>query len=275
MATENLTIRVYDSSWGIDSSLSPIVDIFELPTNTQVVNDGAFSYSSVLMMYEYDFTTRDEAKEYICNVDFWIWATTRYASFKLEVVTWGGWGGGGWLTEAQANHLMKLRNGGWGGAIIDGKSIEDFLKKWNAPLIRSIEKLPEEIKTKLDEKISEENTLAEEKLSDIIESKDQEIEKALWVVDEITRKTEGTIEEMKTIAIQIKQNSEKFTHNLEVKELEKDIQEETKWLKEAHEKKVDDEVKALETEIQIQDEVQKLAKEAQIQEEIKTLESNF
>lgn len=199
-------------------------------------------------------------------------STTGYVMLPQHSISSGG---GWWLTEAQASHLMKLRNGGGWGAIIDGKSIEDFLKKWNAPLIRTIEKLPEEIKTKLDEKISEENTLAEEKISHIIESKDQEIEKALSAVDGITKKTEGTIEEMKTIAIQIKQNSERFTHSLEVKELEKDIQEETKWLKEAHEKKVDDEVKSLETEIQIEEELQKLAKEAQIQEEIKTLESNF
>lgn len=174
---------------------------------------------------------------------------------------------------------MKLRNGGWGGAIIDGKSIEDFLKKWNAPLIRTIEKLPEEIKEKLDEKISEENTLAEEKLSDIIESKDQEIEKALGLVNTLSEKTETALKWFSEIVKTGKENTEKLLHSIEVKELEKDIGKETAMLDEKVEKQVQEELSSLDTALKekIQRETKELDDklEKQIQDEIKILDSKL
>ena len=79
----------------------------------------------------------------------------------------------------------------------------------------------------------------------------------------------------KEVAVEGKQKTERLAHTIETYRLEDEIKEETKDLTEKHEKKIQDEVKTLETEIQIEDEVRKLALEAKIQEEIKTLESNL
>jgi hypothetical protein len=166
---------------------------------------------------------------------------------------------------------MKLRNG-WGGALINFESIEKWLAKDRAWLYEKIEAIPGII-WKSEENIVNAIWFVNTSVTTIIENKDIEnLSESVW---KLAESTEEATKLAKEVAVEGKKKTEKLSHTIETYRLEDEIKEETKDLTEKHEKKIQEEVKTLETEIQIQDEVRKLALEAQIQEEIKSLASNF
>lgn len=211
--------------------------------------------------------------------------TTKVATIETAMASWTWWiipdttsgyvmlpyhavaNGGGWLTEAQNKHLMKLRNWG-GGALINFESIEKWLSKDREWLYKKIEEIPWIVKES-EENVIESIWIVNNWISYIIES--NEIETLSDKIDKIDSKNDEIIKLSKEQAQEGKHKVEKLSHTIETYRLEDEIKEETKELEQLHEVKIETEVKELETEIQIQDEVQRLALEAQIQEEIKLL----
>ena len=190
-------------------------------------------------------------------------------NYHIEGTGW--WGGGGWLTTEEHTHLMKLRNGG-GGALINYESIEKWLAKDRKWLYEKIEAIPGLI-TDSEERITTAIWLVNTSVSTIIENNGMEI--LSESVEKLAESAWQATKLAKEVATEGKRKTEKLSHTIETYRLEDEIKEETKDLTEKHEKKIQDEVKALETEIQIQDEVKNLALEAQIQDEVKSLESNL
>lgn len=88
MATEIISVRVYDADGIIDSTLTPHLDIVELDTNSVVVNDAVMTWNSTTSHYQYSFTTFDPSLQYLWDIDFWAWAITRRTAFSIW---WWGW----------------------------------------------------------------------------------------------------------------------------------------------------------------------------------------
>lgn len=98
MVTEVINIRVYNATGGIESSLSPYIEIFDNSDNSLDFS-GTMTWNSTLKQYQFS-PSIDETKTYTANVDFGSWAITRYASFGVAY----SWASSG-LTTIQAQQL--------------------------------------------------------------------------------------------------------------------------------------------------------------------------
>lgn len=89
MAIELINIRVYDSSGAIDSSLSPSIMIYDNLDNSLDFS-WTMSFNTTLKTYQF-LPNVDTTKNYTCNIDFWVSALTRYASFWISAsaIVWG------------------------------------------------------------------------------------------------------------------------------------------------------------------------------------------
>jgi len=83
MSSELINIVVYDYDGTVDSWLSLTIDIYNTTDSIPEVTTGIMSYNATVKRYQYNFTNFDEWKEYICNVDCWVSALTRYIWFWL------------------------------------------------------------------------------------------------------------------------------------------------------------------------------------------------
>ena len=79
MAIETINIRVYNSSGGIDASLTPSIAIYD-DTDNSLDFSGTMVWNTTTSHYQF-FPNIDNTKTYTCNVDFGVGALTRYASF--------------------------------------------------------------------------------------------------------------------------------------------------------------------------------------------------
>ncbi len=98
MVVNPINIRVYNATGGIESSLSPYIEIFD-NSDDSLDFSWTMSWNATLKQYQF-FPLIDETKTYTANVDFGSWAITRYVSFGVSY----SWASSG-LTPTQAQQL--------------------------------------------------------------------------------------------------------------------------------------------------------------------------
>ena len=90
MSAELINIKVFTYTGVVDTSLSPVIDIYNTTDSASEVIAWSMIFNSTLGRYQFLFTNFDRNKEYVCDVDCWVWAMTRYLSFGIGDVNWAG-----------------------------------------------------------------------------------------------------------------------------------------------------------------------------------------
>lgn len=155
MATEIISVRVYDSSGVIDSTLTPHLDIVELGSNTVVVNNEAMTWNSTTSHYQYSFTTFDQSLQYLWDIDFWVGAITRRTAFAIWGWAWSGWSSVDDIWNAPINTYSSVPWSFWykfsqyGGVshVIDRSSFDEESKRELEEIRNVFKKTSDEIKS--------------------------------------------------------------------------------------------------------------------------------
>lgn len=84
MSSELINILILDYTGWFDTWLFPLIDIYNVTDSVAEVTAGSVYYNATVKRYQYEFTNYNDKKEYVCNVDCWAWAMTRYIWFGLS-----------------------------------------------------------------------------------------------------------------------------------------------------------------------------------------------
>lgn len=254
------TVNAIDGATGLDSFTVETRNIDDvLPTSWYTAPDNATISAIQTEVNSHPTLAEIEASTILAKEATipTVWEIRTELSPELLLITTNldakvseaGWAGG-WLTEAQDKHLMKLRNW-WGGAIVDFKSIEDWFRKAQEPFIRSIDAIPLAIKES-EENVIESIWLAKTDISNNLIATNTEITNINTSINSLSEN--NPIWEIKGIVTDGTNKIQRYLWKIEEMEKEKKILSESDELdskaKEIQSKKIEKEIERINIELE-------------------------